>query len=272
VQLCPKRATIMSKQSPREFLEERLAAVQAEAENYQMQADTALQYAEQVWWSWNIKRHRIKIRSVGECILGYGPADMERGDQFWWDLIHPEDRREVEESLNECFKSRQQVWRCEHRLKDVGGEWVWVEQAGFVHQCDADGYPVEMVGTTRKTQERYQLLDLFRGSETLIEAFAESAPIPFWVRDHEGVVLLCSEAMKTLFGYPDILESMEELNSPESMDAWREAFQAALRGDEAERRMRMRQKSGEEKVHAHHLIPLTQGQQTFAILEVFLPR
>lgn len=261
----------MNEQSAREFLEERLATIQAAADDLQMQAGTALQFAEQVWWSWNIKRHRMKIRSVGECILGYEAADMDRDDPFWWDRIHPEDLRDVQDSLRACFDSPEQIWRCEHRLKDVSGDWVWVEQAGFVHQSDADGNPVKMVGTTRKTQERYQLLDLFRGSETLIEALAESTPIRFWVRDHEGVLLLASEAMKKAFGRPDPLEAIEMRTPAKSLKAWREAFQSALLGEVTDRRMLMRQKNGDGKQHTHHLIPLTKGTYTFAVLEVFLP-
>jgi PAS domain S-box-containing protein len=261
----------MKNQSAQEFLEERLAATQAEAENFQMQADTALKYAEQVWWSWNLKRQRLKVRAVGECILGYGCEDLDHGDQFWWDRIHPEDRKEVEQSLQDCFESEERIWRCEHRLRDISGDWVWVEQSGFVHQSDADGNPVEMVGTTRKTQERYQLLDLFRGSETLIEALSEAAPIAFWIRDHEGMVLLASKTMKKLFGPPEKYDNAEQLTRPQSIGEWQDAFQSALQDNGSKRQMVMRLKDGDEKQHEHHLIPLTQGEQTFAVLEVFIP-
>ena len=255
----------------KEFLEERLAATQAEAEHFQMQADTALKYAEQVWWSWNLTRQQLKIRSVDECILGYRHEDMEREDQFWWDRIHPEDKREVEESLEACFASKQKIWRCEHRFQDVTGEWVWVEQAGFVHQSDADGNPVEIVGTTRKTQERYQLLDLFRGSETLVDALSESSPVAFWVRDHEGVILLSSQALRELFGPLETIEDIRPLTPEKSLREWQEAFHSALQDNREVREMNLRLPKGLEKKVKHHLIPLTQGEDTFAVLEVFVP-
>ena len=126
----------MGDRASREFLEERLAATLAEAESLQIQADTALKYAEQVWWAWNLKRKRLKIHAAGECILGYPQEDMEHSEQFWWDRIHPEDLLEVQQSLDASLNSPNKIWRCEHRFMDVAGDWVWVEQAGFVHQSD----------------------------------------------------------------------------------------------------------------------------------------
>jgi PAS domain S-box-containing protein len=255
----------------KEFLEERLASTEADLQKSLIQTDTALKYAEQVWWSWNLARKRLKIRSVGDCILGYGQHDMDHGEQFWWDRMHPEDIKEVEESLQACFDGKVEVWRCEHRLRDVGGEWVWVEESGFVLRRDADGNPVEMAGTTRKVQERYQLLDLFRGSESVIDAMLETAPVSFWIRDPEGVVLLASRHMKTRFSdrYGELLE--ESLCLAEELEAWREAFHKALHGDLVQRKLTLRPQSGDTIQHAHHLIPVPLDTTPFGVLEIFIP-
>lgn len=258
----------MSK-SDREFLQERLAATIAEAESLQVQVDTALRYAEQVWWTWDLRRGRLKIRAAGDCILGYPHEDLDHNENFWWDRIHPEDLAEVKQTLRDSMKSPDKIWRCEHRLQDVTGDWVWVEQSGFVNQSDADGNAVEMVGTTRKTQERYQLLDLFRGSETLVDALVDSAPVAFWVRDPEGAILLCSQTMKEQFGPLETIESFGKLASPEDHATWRESFQSALRDHPAEHAMTMRLADGSSKAIGLHIIPLTEGTQTFAVLEVF---
>ncbi|NDV61682.1 PAS domain-containing protein [Puniceicoccales bacterium CK1056] len=261
----------MSDQGSREFLEERLASTLAEAENLKIQADTALKYAEQVWWAWNLRRKRLKIHAAGECILGYPHEDMEHSEQFWWDRIHPEDLLEVQQSLEIALKSPERIWRCEHRFMDVTGDWVWVEQAGFVHQSDAEGNPVEMVGTTRKTQERYQLLDLFRGSETLIDALVRSAPVAFWVRGPEGIILLSSQVMKEWFGPFNTTGAVDKLAKPEDLASWHKEYQAALLNTHSSRKRPLLLNDGSWKQFEHHLIPLTQGLETFAVLEVFIP-
>lgn len=261
----------MKKGLSKEFLEERLASTEADLQKSLMQADTALKYAEQVWWSWNLARQRLKIRSAGECILGYPEHDMDHRDQFWWDRIHPEDRKEVEESLQDCFSGKVDIWRCEHRLRDVAGDWVWVEESGFVLRRDADGNPREMVGTTRKVQERYQLLDLFRGSESVIDAMLESAPVSFWIRDPEGVVLLASGHMKAQFGGSDGDLDRESICLAGELDAWRTAFHSALRGEPVKRRITLSPQAGNPISHGHHLIPIPLDTTPFGVLEIFIP-
>lgn len=261
----------MSKRKEDEFLEERLAATLAESESLQLKANTALESAEQVWWVWDLATGRLTIHAPGECILGYPHEDMEQPEQFWWDRIHPEDLPEVKETLEAAMHEPGRIWKCEHRFRDVTGDWVYVEQTGFVHSRDAEGNPVEMMGITRKTQERYQLLDLFRGSETLIDAMVDSAPVAFWVRDSEGTILLCSWQMEESFGPVDSLQTIEKLTSPGQLMAWREAYHAALRDECVKRKMTMCFADGSRSQVEHHLIPLTQETETFAILEVFKP-
>jgi hypothetical protein len=255
----------------KEFLEERLASTEAELEESLMQADTALHYAEQVWWSWNLARRRLKIRSVGECILGYGDHDMDHGEAFWWDRMHPKDRKEVEQSLGECLNGTAETWRCEHRLRDVTGDWVWVEQSGFVLRRDAEGNPVEMVGTTRKVQERYQLLDLFRGSDSVLQAFLVEAPVSFWIRDPEGVVLRTSLHMAKQFEITRENASEEFICPASELDAWRTAFHSALHGDPVKRRIFLMDRAGETRAHAHHLIPIPLDKTPFGVMELFFP-
>ena len=259
-----------SKKGP---LETRLASFQARVEALQLQADTALKYAEQVWWSWNLARKRIKIRSVDECILGYAEEDMSREDSYWWNRIHPGDLRAVRDSLQSCFEDRTPIWRCEHRLLDVTDQWVWVEQSGFVQKRDPQGKPLEMVGTTRKREEVYQLLELIKGADAVIGAFAESSPIRFCLLDQEGVILLRSRALeaefKQTFGEP-LEQALSD--SKEELEAWQSAFHATLRGSTSELDLNLRIGRGMTRRFALHLIPVYQNKDPFCVLELFLPR
>lgn len=260
----------MGKNLEIEFLQEKLAHSQAEAESYHLQADTALRFAEQVWWSWDLQAKRIHVRSVGECILGYGPEDADRPEAIWWERIHPEDLSEVERSLETVFRGDREIWHCEHRMRDVQGDWAWVEQSGFVLRRDPEGNPAEMVGTMRKTQERYQLLDLFRGAESIIEALVDNAPVCFWLRDQKGRVLLISDSMKRRFGCSK-LDSREELLCDEdTLTEWRQAFAAAMEGEYLESNRLLREAGGRKRAYLHHLIPVAAGHEPYAVLEIFL--
>jgi len=263
----------MDHSSPETSLEELLIRSEARAEALQLQADTALKYAEQVWWSWNLPRKRIKIRSIGECILGYGEEDLSQKDSFWWNRIHPKDLRAVQTSLRNCFEEKTSVWRCEHRLLDVEDKWVWVEQSGIVNKRDAAGQALEMVGTTRKREEVYQLLDLIEGADAVIGAFSESAPVRFCLRDPEGVVLLRSRALEEEFSQTLGAPLEQALSHREAdLEAWQSAFHSALRGTGNELDLTLRIGSGITRRFALHLVPVSQHGHPFCILEIFVPR
>lgn len=263
----------MEHSSPETSLVERLARSEARAEALQLQADTALKYAEQIWWSWNLPRKRIKIRSIGQCILGYGDDDLRREDSFWWNRIHPKDLRAVQTSLRSCLEGRTSVWRCEHRLLDVEDKWAWVEESGIVHKRDAAGQALEMVGTTRKREEVYQLLDLVEGADAVIGAFSASSPIRFCLRDPEGVILLRSRALEEEFSQTlgDPLEQALS-HSEADLETWQSAFHSTLRGSENELDLTLRIASGITRRFALHLIPVSQHGHPFCILELFVPR
>lgn len=258
----------------RNLLEDKLLQKESEAEAYRLQADTALKYAEQVWWSWNLRRKRLKIRSIGDCILGYRMEDLDREDPFWWNRMHPEDLKAIQDSLRLCLDGEEPVWHCQHRLLDVSGDWVWVEQTGFVQRRDPNGRPIEMVGTTRKIEEIFQLLEIIQGSDAIISALARNSPLRFCLRDPDGRLLLVSDALKEEFSHPFTSSAPEDQlsASDEDRDVWRQGFQRAFHGQRTELDLALVAAPGLKRRFAIHLVPVKEHDRIFSVLELFIPR
>jgi len=262
----------MTKLPQSEALDKRIRRLMQESEDYRIQVDMALRCSEQVWWTWNLPRKRLKIKAAGDCILGYGPEDLEHGEAFWWDRIHPEDLHEVKATLQQCFASQHPLWECEHRFLDAAGDWSWVAENGFVNKWDADGNPVEMVGTTRKREEVFQLLELLEGSEAVVNALSANAPVAFCIRDGEGVLLHCSHQMLTLLGDGCGKPIDQRLTlDEESLGRWHHAFEMALEGKTNQTKVTLALKSGEEQLFRISLSPVAHHSEAFAVLEIFQP-
>lgn len=240
-----------------------------EPDTYRLQANTALHYAEQVWWSWNLARHRLKIRAVGDCILGYGEEDMDRRESFWYDRVHPEDWPAFKRSLDDCLQGRTNQWRCEHRLLDVAGDWVWVEESGFVRQRNRDHQPTEMVGVTRKVHERYQLLDLFSGADSIVDTFAKKGPLPFILRDPAGQCLLRSRAFQDRFPAAQTPVEQQLAASPQEQEAWQADFQLCLQTGSVQRTRQLRTRENTISPVQHSLLRVGQPDSPMAVLECF---
>lgn len=240
-------------------------------DNYRMQADTALKFAEQVWWRWDMRKQRLYLRCPGECILGYGPEHYAESESFWWERIHPHDVEAVRESLKACQEGTESLWTCEHRILDAGDEWAWVEQHGFVLHRDRQGRPREMVGIMRKTSERHQLLELFMSSDALIGAFAELAPLAFWLRDPDGRILLASSESRQQFGRVRGDPFAAGLAEERELESWRDLNHQAIAGKRATGEITLHTREGRDRTFACHCIPVKELSEPYAVLEIFLP-
>lgn len=240
--------------------------------SYRLQANAALHYAEQVWWSWSLPRKRLKIRAIGDCILGYPEEDMDRREDFWMEKIHPDDRKNFDSTLKDCLEGRTPAWRCQHRFKDAAGDWVWVEESGFVRNRDKDNHPVELVGVTRKVHETYQLLDLFVGAESIIEAMAADGPVAFLVRSPQGDILLRSNAFRETFSSGDE-DNPETAAGPSAKDSsqWQTDLQACLANGRHTTNRQLHERSGQKKPYQHTLVRVGPADNALAVIEFFQP-
>jgi PAS domain S-box-containing protein len=98
-----------------------------------------------------------------EELTGYLPAELNgMGYRGWGDLIHPDDREEVQQRLRESMRDRS-FHRVEYRIRRKDGSYMPVEARGtFVY--GEDGRALRMVGSLsdesekRKAQEERQRL------------------------------------------------------------------------------------------------------------------
>jgi len=250
-------------------LEGNLYRAREEADLYHLQADLSMKAGEQVWWNWDIPSGRLTMRSSGSCVLGYENVDRPAPEQFWWDRIHPDDRDEVRASLYASFTRKGQEWHSEHRLRDITGEWVWVEQTGIVQRHDEQGEPVEMVGILRMVEERHVLLELFQGSEALVDTLIRDSSIVLRLLDLNGREIAASGEWKTRLSRGDFpfAKGSKDHGGIIPPEDWQQAFQKARNG-RAARRTLTAGSNGSVLQYIHELLPVLQDGETLAILEL----
>ena len=76
--------------------------------------------------------------------VGYEPGISR--DLTWTDLLHPDDKKRVDASLNKVFLGKQDYFQEIFRLKDPAGGWRWVAHRGNVVFRDKDGKPWLLIG------------------------------------------------------------------------------------------------------------------------------
>lgn len=109
-------------------------------------------------WDWDISSGKINHNYRWAEMLGYNNSDSYSSLKNWESLVHPEDKDEVIQKLNEHLEGYSDIYKSEHRLQTKDGGWLWVYDSGMVVKKDEYGKPVRMSGvhcdiTTQKSAE-----------------------------------------------------------------------------------------------------------------------
>ncbi|MFH1605341.1 MAG: PAS domain S-box protein, partial [Pseudomonadota bacterium] len=132
--------------------------------------DLAMQSSAISIWEWDTKRGTIYLDAALAQMSGEEPRERYLTLDEMASLVHPDDVDAIREAQRECIKGVRPVYRMEHRLKTVSGDWIWVLSRGRVVERASDGRALRMTGTNvditqRKRAEAELLSNLQREKE-----------------------------------------------------------------------------------------------------------
>ena len=105
-------------------------------------------------WDWDVVNDEMTFNEKFENILGYQSGDLESTIKQWLEFIHPEDRSEVEESIQKHVHGSTPFFRCEYRVQKKDGDWIWVLSSGMVTGREENGNATRLVGILSETTDR----------------------------------------------------------------------------------------------------------------------
>ncbi|WP_096603359.1 response regulator [Calothrix sp. NIES-2100] len=118
------------------------------------QLKLALDAVEEGLWDWNLATGEV-YRSPRWCtMLGYDPEELEDNIKVRNRLIHPEDKRLMQQRLIEHIKGKTAFYEVEVRFLTKSGEWKWILDRGKLVNRDFQGKFLRMVGTHLDITER----------------------------------------------------------------------------------------------------------------------
>lgn len=135
--------------------------------------DLAMQSSAISIWEWDARRGTIYL----DAALGQMTGEESRERYITLDemalLVHPDDVDGVRQAQLDCIRGTRPLYRIEHRLKMVGGDWVWVLSRGRVVERASDGKALRMTGTnvdiTQRKRAEVELLSALQREKELSE-------------------------------------------------------------------------------------------------------
>lgn len=106
------------------------------------------------YWDWNIQSNTIQSNERWAEILEAEPDGVTTDHQFWFDRIHPDDRRQVRHSLTDHLEGRTPQHKIEYRVLTKRGRYKWILDCAKVVSYSEDGNPLRMSGTQTDITQR----------------------------------------------------------------------------------------------------------------------
>ena len=103
-------------------------------------------------WEWNIPENKTLWSDEVFRIFGFSPQQFEVTYNSFLELIHPEDRQEVENAVNKALADPAEKYRVQHRIIREDKTERIVEEMGEV-KFDKDGKPFQMIGIVQDLTE-----------------------------------------------------------------------------------------------------------------------
>lgn len=156
-------------------------------------------------YDWDIATDRLEFGESFNFNFGYPFLQNNTySSAFWKSLIHPEDRKSVENKLGQFLANRLATrWENDYRLRRYDGTYALVEGIGTLIR-DENGKPVRMVGVIRDVTAYKSMQSILEDSNTI-------AKLGGWELDVHANRLSWSKTVNTIFGVP-----MEFYPNPES--------------------------------------------------------
>jgi PAS domain S-box-containing protein len=105
-------------------------------------------------WDWNLLTNNLWWNDSMQTLFGYSAESIERNIDWWYERVHPEDRRRVVADIQAVVESAQPFWSNEYRFRRADGSYAHIFDRGYVVREDAEQEPRRMIGAMMDITER----------------------------------------------------------------------------------------------------------------------
>lgn len=97
-------------------------------------------------WDWNLADNTMWRSQNFTSMFGYENIPDNQNISFYFDIIHPDDRQRVKESVYDAINQGSEQWTSQYRLKKADGSFATILDRGSI-LLDENEVPYRMVGS-----------------------------------------------------------------------------------------------------------------------------
>lgn len=178
-----------------------------------LEAEAALKASEERWqlalrgtgdgiFDWNIQTGEAFMSARLKEIQGFAEDELPNSFEAWKNLLHPDDREWMEETIADYLESRSPQYEVEYRLRCHDGSYKWILARGQA-VWDEGGNPVRMVGSHQDISDRKHSEKQLRESEARFRSAFEDTATGMALVATDGRCLKVNRSVCEIVGYTE---------------------------------------------------------------------
>lgn len=170
--------------------------VEYEQERFEIVARTS----NDVIWDWDLESGTSWWSNGLSNLLG---ANHKTNVPNLTDLVHPDDKAEVDALLSEALKSNESSWQAEYRMLHKDGTSIYVINRAFIIR-DIRGRALRMIGAILDITLRKKAEAELKRSEEQYRLLFEQNPFPIWIYEPKSFRFVAiNDAAIIKYGYSE---------------------------------------------------------------------
>ena len=153
-------------------LKDELAAVKKKLAQYQYAAAGA----NEGLWDRNLITGEVFISPPWLTMLGFRHDEIIEQLELWENLLHPEDKANAINSLEDFISGKRDEYNIQFRLKHKKGHYIWVQSTAQL-TLDNDGQPIRVSGSHRDITDKKRSEEIIKTSEQKYKHFFQNSLI-----------------------------------------------------------------------------------------------
>lgn len=140
----------------------------AKLQENQRQLQTALDASNTGLFDWNPKTDRVFLSDQWFRQLGYEPGDFDDKEEVFFDIMHPDDKEEVQNAIEAHLKGETVIYEQEFRLRTKAGKWLWILSRGKATEYDEAGKPTKFTGVHLDIHTRKEIEEALKSADSAL--------------------------------------------------------------------------------------------------------
>lgn len=151
-------------------------------------------------WDWDVESDVFTVEAGESCDIGQILVQSDFSREKLIELTHPDDRGELNWSLDACLSGALDEWLCEHRYLNESGDWCWVAHRGSVIRRDGEGRVLSMIGMTQNIDSQKKSTLSLSAHREILGSAQDIAKLGYWEYYPESNSLKWSHQIRRIFG------------------------------------------------------------------------